>query len=176
MKSQIDTYTEIVSFENIIHSIRGQKVILDYELSKLYQVSTKALNQAVRRNISRFPDDFLFILSKDESASLLRSQFVTLKEKPRGKHNKYNHLAFTEQGIAMLSSILRSERAILVNIQIMRAFSKMRSILVSNIELKEKIDTLEEKYDNHFKIVFTAIRELFNEPDDNKGKIGFDTE
>lgn len=152
--------------------IRGHKVMLDADLAALYGVETKALNQAVRRNIERFPDDFMFQLTSDETAGL-RSQTVTLKT-GRGQHRKYLPFAFTEQGVAMLSSVLKSPRAIQVNIEIMRAFVRLRQMVTSNADLARKLNALERKYDGQFKIVFAAIRELTEPTAKKKGRpIGF---
>jgi len=165
--------------EQTILLIRGHKVILDRDLARLYGVSTKALNQAVKRNVDRFPDDFMFQLTMDEaSAELvpmterLRSQIVTLK-KPRGKHLKYRPYAFTEHGILMLSSVLKSERAVQVNIQIMRTFVRLRELLTSNVELVRRLDDLEESYDENFRVVFKAIRQLMTSPAAKRKPIGF---
>ncbi len=125
--------------------------MLDSTLAELYEVDLKALNQAVKRNLSRFPADFMFQLNAEEAGSL-RSQFVTLKGR-RGTHRKYLPYVFTEQGVAMLSSVLRSERAIRVNIDIMRAFVSLRGLLASNNELAGKLAGLERKYDSQFKVV-----------------------
>ena len=122
-----------------------------------------------KRNQDRFPADFMFELSKEEYDAL-RSQFGTLK---RGEHSKYLPYAFTEQGVAMLSSVLRSKRAVQVNIEIMRAFVRLRQILASNAQLARKLDTLEKKYDTQFKVVFDAIRQLMTPAEPNKRKIGF---
>jgi hypothetical protein len=150
--------------------IRGQKVILDKDLADLYGVGTKVLNQAVRRNRTRFPPDFMFRLTWEEVENP-RSQFVTLKP---GKNIKYLPLAFTEQGVAMLSSVLRSERAVRVNIEIMRAFVQRRQMLSSHADLARKLEALEEKYDAQFKVVFDAIRELMEPPElPGKRRIGF---
>jgi hypothetical protein len=157
--------------ESRILLIRGQKVILDADLAALYEVEAKALNQAVKRNTKRFPEDFMFQLTAEE-AGVLRSQIVTLKT-GRGRHRKYLPYAFTEQGIAMLSSVLRSERAILVNIEIMRAFVRLRQMLVSNAQLARKLAALEGKYDAQFKIVFDAIRKLMIPPEQKRRAIGF---
>ena len=146
--------------------------MLDKDLAELYEVSTKRLNEQVRRNISRFPADFMFQLTKDESSSL-RSQFVTLK---RGGHRKYLPYVFTEQGVAMLSSVINSERAIQVNIAIMRAFVKLRQILSTNKELAGKLKELEhkvEKHDTEIHAIFEAIRQLMAPPDKPKRRIGF---
>jgi hypothetical protein len=149
--------------------IRGHKVMLDQDLAYLYGVATKVLNQAVRRNKSRFPDDFMFQLTREE-ASFLRSQIVTLES----RQIRYLPYAFTEQGVAMLSSVLRSERAVRVNIEIMRAFVQLRQILSSHADLARKLAALEKKYDAQFKVVFDAIRELMapTEPP-RKRRIGF---
>jgi hypothetical protein len=143
--------------ENKILLMRGRKVIFNRDLAALYGVETKALNQAVKRNYQRFPDDFMFRLSSEEARLLSRSQFVTLK---RGQHYKYLPLVFTENGVAMLSSVLNSDRAVQVNIQIMRTFTRLREILATHEELRRKIEQMEKKYDSQFKIVFEAIRQL----------------
>jgi phage regulator Rha-like protein len=161
--------------ERSILLIRGQKVLLDKDLAELYGVSTKRLNEQVRRNRKRFPDDFMFQLTKDE-ADALRSQFATL-EKGRGGHRKYLPYVFTEQGVAMLSSVLNSERAILVNIEIMRAFVRLREILATHKDLARKLEEMEKKYDEQFAMVFRAIRELMAPPEvPPKRRIGFGVE
>lgn len=160
--------------EKKILLIRGEKVMLDSDLAELYGVKARVLNQAVKRNIARFPDDFMFQLSKEEHDAL-RSQFVILK-RGRGAHRKYSPYAFTEQGVAMLSSVLNSDRAIKVNIEIMRAFVRLRKLISSNTELARKLDALEKKYDAQFKIVFDAIRQLMIPPEKSKRKIGFKRE
>ena len=154
--------------------IRGLNVMLDADLARLYGVETKVLNQAVRRNLSRFPPDFMFQLTSSESA-ILRSQFVTLRfgVREHGRHRKYWPFAFTEQGVAMLSSVLRSPRAIAVNIEIMRAFVQLRRMLDSNAELARKLADLERKYDGQFKVVFDAIRQLMAPPVTARRAIGF---
>ena len=152
-----------------IYLIRGTKVMLDSDLAELYGVETRVLKQAVRRNISRFPADFMFELTQKEYQSL-RSQNVTLK---RGQHSKYPPFAFSEQGVAMLSSTLNSERAIQVNIQIMRAFIQLRQMIVSHKDLKKKIAAMEKKYDEQFAIVFEAIKQLLEEDEKPKRKIGY---
>lgn len=151
--------------------VRGQKVMLDNDLAFLYGVSTKRLNEQVRRNLRRFPTDFMFQLTKDEYDAL-RSHFATL-EKGRGRHRKYLPVAFTEQGVAMLSSVLNSERAILVNIAIMRAFVRLRNLLASHKDLARKLEELEKKYDRKFAVVFEAIRQLMQPPEKAKKEIGF---
>jgi hypothetical protein len=153
--------------------LRGQRVMLDSDLAALYGVTTKSLNQAVRRNADRFPPDFMFELTTEE-ARVLRSQTVTLKL-GRGRHRKYQPHAFTEQGVAMLSSVLRSQRAVHVNVEIMRAFVRLRGMLASNAELARKLDALEGKYDSQFRVVFEAIRELMVPPVKVRRRIGFET-
>jgi hypothetical protein len=161
--------------ERKILLIRGHKVMIDRDLAGLYGVETRVLNQAVRRNLDRFPDDFMFRLTKEESDSL-RSQFVTLKN-GRGRHSKYLPYVFTEQGVAMLSSVLNSDRAVHVNIEIMRAFVKLREMLASHKELARKLHALEKKYDSQFRVVFDAIRELMKPPSKgSKKEIGFKRE
>jgi hypothetical protein len=164
--------------EQSILLIRGQKIMLDRDLAYLYGVTTKVLNQAVKRHKDRFPEDFMFQLTMEEAkiwwtevkGGGLRSQIVTLK---RGQHIKYRPYAFTEHGILMLSSVLNSERAVQVNIEIMRAFVRLRRILASHAELARKLDALEKKYDAQFKIVFDAIRQLMKPPESKKRPIGF---
>lgn len=152
--------TSLIPSERIeqrIILIRGQRVMLDYDLASLYGVESKVLNQAVKRNVERFPDDFMFQLSWEEARLISRSQIVTLKQ---GQHRKFRPHAFTEQGVAMLSSVLNSPRAVQVNIAIMRAFVQLRQMLSSNAGLARKLNTLEKKYDAHFRVVFDAIRGL----------------
>ena len=146
--------------------------MLDSDLAELYGVETRSLNQAVQRNKDRFPPDFMFKLNQKEAASLqnLRSQFVILKP---GQHRKYLPYVFTEQGVAMLSSVLRSPRAVQVNIAIMRAFVRLREMLLSNADLARKLNALEAKYDEQFRIVFDAIRELMIPPPATTKRIGF---
>jgi hypothetical protein len=163
---------QIISAEDIvkrIYFLRGVKVMLDRDLAALYEVETKVLKQTVRRNIGRFPPDFMFELNKDENLSL-RSQNVTLK---RGQHSKYLPFAFTEQGVSMLSSVLRSERAVQVNIQIMRTFVKIRQTLQMHVELKQELAELRSQTDERFQIVFTVLDKLVNEGEESKRKIGF---
>ena len=147
--------------------------MLDSALADLYSVELKALNQAVRRNMDRFPQDFMLKLTAAEVQSL-RSQFVTLKT-GRGQHSKYPPYAFTEQGVAMLSSVLRSSRAVRVNIEIMRAFVRLRQVLSANADLARKLKALEKKYDAQFRVVFDAIRELMAPPRPKPRPIGFIT-
>jgi hypothetical protein len=181
----------LVPFERIEQAIlvlRGHKVMLDVDLAVLYGVETKALNRAVKRNSERFPDDFMFQLTEDEVAilrrqfgtsnsegtSALRSQFGTSKGRGGRRYPPY---AFTEQGVAMLSSVLRSKRAVQVNVQIMRTFVKLRRMLATHEDLARKLDALERKYDRQFKAVFDAIRELMTPPDPKpQRRIGFGSE
>ena len=160
----------IERIQNAIYLIRGEKVMLDRDLAALYGVATKVLKQAVRRNIARFPGDFMFVLSRAEFQNW-RSQFVTSKEDRKGL--RYAPMAFTEHGILMLSTVLSSERAIQVNIEIMRAFVRLREILASDAELSRRLDELERKYDRQFKVVFDAIRQLMNPTVRTRKQIGF---
>lgn len=154
--------------ESMIFQVRGKKIMLDSELALLYGVETKVLIQAVKRNKDRFPEDFMFQLTKEEFISL-RSQIVTSNRGGR----RYLPYAFTEQGVAMLSSVLNSNRAILVNIQIIRAFVNLRRIGLTYVELKRKIEAMEKKYDIQFKIVFDALKKLLEPPLKPKPPIGF---
>jgi len=157
--------------EGAILLIRGQKAMLDADLAALYGVETKVLVQAVKRNRERFPEDFMFQLSQEEFA-ILRSQIVTSSEWGGRRYPPY---AFTEQGVAMLSSVLRSQRAIQVNIEIMRTFIRLRKMLAAHAELARKLDALEKKYDAQFKQVFDAIRQLMAPPEQKRRAIGFRT-
>ena len=159
----------VEQIEQKIYFVRGMKVMLDYDLAPLYGIEAKYLKRAVKRNLSRFPRDFMVKLTEQEYDSL-RCQIGTLK---RGQHAKYLPYAFTEQGIAMLSSVLNSERAIQVNIAIMRAFVKLREILLTHKELSRKLNELEKKYDAQFRVVFEAIRRLMKEEEKPKAPIGF---
>jgi len=164
--------------ESKIFMLRGHKVMLSVHLAKLYKVRVKALIQAVKRNVERFPEDFMFQLTWEE-AGLLRSQIVTLNDNDakRGTHLKYPPYAFTEQGVAMLSSVLNSKSAIQVNIAIMRAFVKLRCILTTHKELADKLNELERKFNQHDKdilVIFEAIRQLMEPPPaPPKPRIGF---
>jgi hypothetical protein len=166
----------IERIEQRILLIRDQKVMLDSDLAELYGVETKVLNQAVRRNLGRFPEDFMFQLSEKEHEAL-RSQIVTLKNLGRGQHRKYLPYVFTEQGVAMLSSVLKSDRAVEVNIQIMRTVVKLREILGTHKDLARKLVELEKQYAEHnrkFQLVFDAIRKLMEPPPSpKKRRIGF---
>ncbi|MFN7948190.1 MAG: ORF6N domain-containing protein [Blastocatellia bacterium] len=156
-----------------MHLIRGQKVMLDSDLAELYEVETKVLNQAVKRNLERFPEDFMFQLTTEEAGNL-RSQIVTSSPAHGGR--RYLPYVFTEQGVAMLSSVLRSERAVQVNIAIMRAFVKLRELMTTHRELSDKITALERKYDAHdeqIRKIFEAIRLLLTPPTKAKRPVGF---
>ncbi|TAL32192.1 MAG: ORF6N domain-containing protein [Spirochaetes bacterium] len=155
---------------NKIYLLRGHKVMLDKDLAELYEVETRALNQAVKRNQSRFPEDFMFQLTVDEFDQL-RSQIVTSSWGGTRKPP----FAFTEQGVAMLSSVLTSDRAVQVNIQIMRTFTRLRTMLSSHDDLRRKIESMEKKYDEQFRIVFQAIKRLLADDAKPKRKIGFDS-
>jgi hypothetical protein len=157
--------------EGMILQLRGQKVMLDMDLAALYGVETKALKRAVKRNITRFPDDFMFVLDNKELTAL-RCQIGASKSDPRGGL-RYPPMAFTEQGVAMLSSVLNSERAIAVNIAIMRTFARLRHILASHADLALKLEELEKKYDKQFRVVFDALRELMSPPEPPQKQIGF---
>jgi ORF6N domain len=177
-----------VQVERRIYLIRGEKVMLDYDLAVLYGVDTGALNRAVKRNRERFPEDFMFQLDADEWERLrcqigisnrhpgtvgsdLRFQSGISKNQRGGR--RYLPYAFTEQGVAMLSSVLRSKRAVQVNIAIMRTFVRLREMLLSNADLARKLNALEKKYDAQFKVVFDAIRELMTPPEPPRRQIGF---
>ena len=167
---------QITTIQSKIHEIRGIKVMLDFDLAKLYQVPTKSLNLAVKRNLRRFPEDFMFQLTKSEWESL-RFQFETL-ETGRGKFPKYLPYAFTEQGLAMLSGLLHSETAVEMNISIMRAFVIMRQFALSHKELSEKLVELENLYNRQFKDVYDAINYLLQKDQLqtnqlNRKKIGY---
>lgn len=155
--------------ERTILRLRGHNVMLDADLAAMYRVETRDLVRAVRRNLGRFPADFMFQLTRLEFEDL-RSQFGTSSSWGGRRHLPY---AFTEQGVAMLSSVLRSPRAVKVNIEIMRAFVRLRRLLQSNAELSKKLDELEAKYDAQFKVVFQAIRELMTPPPASSKRIGF---
>lgn len=160
----------IETITNKIHLMRGQKVMLDRDLAELYEVETGQLKRAVRRNIDRFPSDFMFELTKDELENW-RSQFGISNSIKMGL--RHSPMAFSEQGVAMLSSVLNSKRAIQVNIQIMRAFTKLRQMLATHEDLRKKIEEMEAKYDGQFQVVFEAIRQLLEENEKPKRKIGF---
>jgi hypothetical protein len=156
--------------ERRILVVRGHRVLLDSDLATLYEVPTRRLNEQVRRNLARFPPDFMFVL-KPEEAEALRSQSATSKAGRGGR--RYLPMVFTEQGVAMLSSVLRSPRALHVNIGIMRAFVKLRELLASHHDLAQRLEALERKYDAQFRVVFDAIRDLLREPTPSGRRIGF---
>lgn len=173
MKSHTGTSNLVIPPDRIerrILLIRSQKVMLDADLAELYSVETKVLNRAVRRNLDRSLKDFMFQLTQEEFEGL-RFHFGTSNEGRGGR--RYPPLAFTEQGVAMLSSVLRSHRAVQVNIAIMRAFVKLREMLASHRDLARRLDEIEKKYDAQFKVVFDAIRELMKPPEKPRPKIGF---
>jgi len=161
--------------EQIILLIRGEKVMLDSDLAALYGVTTKALVQAVKRNISRFPEDFMFQLTPEEFADL-RSQIVTSSSGEEWGGRRYAPYAFTEQGVAMLSSVLKSQRAIQVNIEIMRAFVRMRRMIASHEELARRLDELEARYDARFRFIFDALRKMMQPPATKHRRVGFQVE
>jgi len=159
------------TIERHIYTIRGERVMLDSDLAALYGVETKALNQAARRNLDRFPPDFMFALTLEEVGNL-RSQSVTSSLEHGG--SRYLPHAFTEQGVAMLSSVLRSSRAAAVNVEIMRAYVRLRALLATHADLALKLEALEQKYDGQFRVVFDAIRQLMSPEDSEERKrIGY---
>lgn len=160
----------IAKIENKILLFRSCNIMLDSDLADLYGVETKVLVQAVKRNIDRFPDDFMFQLTKEEFDNL-RSQSVTSRQWGGRRYPPY---AFTEQGVAMLSSVLKSKRAVQVNIEIMRAFVRLRELLATNDKLARKLNELEKRYDAQFKVVFDAIRKLMQPPVKKTRMIGFE--
>lgn len=168
---------EIVVQKNVIEGkiylIRGHKVMLDRDLAQLYEVETRVLNQAVRRNIERFPEDFMFALTRDEIMKI--SQIVISSGTDSNRTLKFSKrvMVFTEHGVSMLSSVLNSPKAIQVNIQIMRTFAKIREMMIQHKDLSRRLDALEKKYDSQFKVVFDAIRQLMTPPVTKKGQIGF---
>ena len=165
--------TSIIPVERIqqcIYLVRKQKVMLDKDLAALYGVTTKRLNEQVQRNIDRFPSDFMFQLNDDETR-VLRSQFATSKKGRGGR--RYNPYAFTEQGVAMLSSVLRSKRAAQVNIAIMRTFVQLRRILADNALLRRKIEAMERKYDEKFQLVFAVLQHMVKVDKKSKTRLDF---
>ena len=158
----------LANLEQQILFLRGQKLMLSTDLAKLYEVEPRVLNQAVKRSLERFPEDFMFQLTQGEFANLKSQSVISSWGGSRALP-----YAFTEQGVAMLSSVLNSPRAILVNIAIMRAFVKLREILASHQDLAKKLDSMERKYDAKFKVVFDAIRELMQPPSKPRPRIGF---
>ncbi|MBN2419648.1 MAG: ORF6N domain-containing protein [Deltaproteobacteria bacterium] len=168
-KDKVPAAVELI--QEKIAIIRGERVMLDYDLAALYGLETKQLKRAVRRNIERFPEDFMFKLTEVEFDDL-RSQFGTSS----WGGTRYMPMAFTEQGVAMLSSVLNSRRAIEVNILIMRAFVKIRQMVASHKDLVRKINEMENKYDHQFQLVFEAIKALMKEEEKPKRRIGFQVE
>jgi hypothetical protein len=169
--SRAGSLIPVERIERAILLIRGQKVMLDRDLAALYGVGTGVLNQAVSRNRKRFPDDFMFQLSAEELADW-KSQFVI--SNPSAKMSvRRRPYAFTEQGVAMLSSVLRSDRAVQVNVEIMRTFVRFRELISSHKELARRLDELERKYDDKFRVVFDAIRQLMAPPAGKRRPIGF---
>lgn len=154
---------------NYIYFIRGEKVMLDVDLARLYDTETRILKQAVRRNINRFPKDFMFVLTDKEVERVVSQNVIPSKSYFGGAFP----FAFSEQGVAMLSSVLTSERAIHVNIAIMRTFVQLRKLLQSHKDLADKVDKLEQKYDNQFKIVFSALKQLIKEEGKPRSRIGY---
>lgn len=164
-----DQIIPVQLIERRIYFVRGQKIILDADLAELYGVTTGNLNKAVKRNLRRFPADFMFKLTADETKSLL---FQIGRPKGRGGRQTLPH-AFTEQGVAMLSTVLSSDQAIDVNIAIMRAFVHLREMVATHKDLALKLEEMEKKYDSQFQAVFTAIRELMSEPEPEPKQVGF---
>jgi hypothetical protein len=165
---------EIISTKEIItqiFQIRGAKVMLDFHLATLYEVETRVLKQQIKRNIDRFPEDFMFQLSESEWKELITNcdNLGSVKFSPA------TPFAFTEQGVAMLSGVLRSQRAVQVNISIMRAFVRMRQLMEENKELKKKLDEMESKYDKQFRVVFEALRKLIEKKKEPLKPVGFKT-
>ena len=170
--SKAEALVPVELIERRIYLIRGTKVMLDRDLAGLYQVETSYLNRQVKRNVDRFPADFMFQLTTRE-AEALRCQFGISNATGRGGR-RYLPYAFTQEGVAMLSGVLRSERAVLVNVAIMRAFVRLREIVVTNKDLADRLDSLEKKYDSRFRVVFDAIRKLMEPPaNPNRKHIGF---
>jgi flagellar capping protein FliD len=154
---------------SLIYFIRGEKIMLDTDLAKLYDVETRVLKQAVRRNLDRFPEDFMFELSNEEIDRMVSQNEIPSKQIFGGA----KPFAFTEQGIAMLSSVLNSKIAIQVNIAILRTFVKLRQLLKDHKDLADKIERLEQKYDQQFKVIFTAIKQMLKEDSKPRPRIGF---
>ena len=170
--SEVIKITETL-IESKIYFIRGQKVMLDNDLAEMYGVETRVLKQAVKRNIDRFPEDFMFEMTIEEAENLSRSQIVILK---RGQNIKFKPFAFTEHGVLMLSSVLRSEQAVQVNIQIMRVYIKMKELLVMHKDILLKLEKLENRTDKHdadIKLIFDYIKKLIEHPKEKTQRIGF---
>lgn len=152
--------TAIDHIEELIFVIRGKRILLDHDLARLYGVATFNLNKAVKRNANRFPNDFMFQLTNQELANLIFQNGISSRRSHGGRRTP--PLAFTQEGVAMLSSVLRSDRAVTVNIAIMRAFVRLKELVTQNKDVAKRLDELENKYDSQFKAVFTAIRELMS--------------
>lgn len=168
-KTGLKTIIDERIIERRIFILRGKKVMLGHDLAELYGVETRMLNQAVKRNLERFPEDFMFQLTHKE-----KSRVITICDNlPKIKFSPANPYVFTEHGILMLSSVLTSNRAIQVNIHIMRTFTKLREMLAGHVKLKRKIEAMEKKYDYQFKIVFDTIKKLLDPPEKPKNPIGF---
>jgi len=166
--------TSLEQLEKFILTIRGQRVMLDSDLAKIYGVSTKHLNQQVKRNLERFPQDFMFQLTEIEE-EYLRSQFVTSKPGRGGR--RYLPYVFTEHGALMLANVLNSSTAVAASIQVVRAFIRLRQMMISHTELAQKLEALEKKYDSQFKVVFDALKQLMTLPPETpKRRIGFHSE
>jgi hypothetical protein len=161
---------DLMVIQDKVFTIRGYRVMLDFDLAEMYEIETKALKQAVRRNVDRFPDDFMFELTHEEH-KFLRSQFVTLPG--RGNYSKYLPFAFTEQGVAMLSSVLKSKKALTVNIMIMRAFVLIRQHYLDSSELRERIDKIEGEMKVKFNDIHQALNYLLEPPQSERKSIGF---
>jgi predicted amino acid-binding ACT domain protein len=181
--NKASSLSSILKINQIIHTVRGQRVILDSDLAWIYGVPTKALNQAVKRNADRFPDDFAFQLTKKEAAIFLKSQIVTSKETgdrsqfvtglQKHRDPKYRPYAFTEHGALMAANILRTAQAVEMSVFVVRAFVRLRQWLANYSELSRRLEEMEKKYDAQFKIVFDAIRQLMVPPAPKKKEIGF---
>ena len=158
--------------DSLIYEVRGHKVVLDVDLAELYGVETRSLNQAVKRNADRFPDSFMFALTKEEAREwkLLRSHNVILQ---KGRHIKHLPHAFTEHGVLMAANVLKSTKAVDVSIQIIEAFVRIKKMLVSHVDLARKVDAMEKKYDKNFKVVFDALRQLIAPSEPKRKQIGF---
>lgn len=173
-ETEIELVLNVDSIKEKIYFIRGEKVMLDRDLAMLYQVDTRQLNRAVRRNLDRFPDDFMFTMTKEEMQNWM-CQFGTSNSSLKQGLRK-PPLAFTEQGIAMLSSVLNSQRAIQINIQIIRIFTKLRRMIDAYKELREKVEEMEKNNETNFREIFRVIRLLIKEDEKTKNKIGFRVE
>lgn len=167
--AEAQSLVPVERIERTILVLRGEKVILDADIAGLYGVETKTLVRAMKRNLERFPKDFMFQLTPEE-VERLRYQIGTSNGRGGRRYRPY---AFTEQGVAMLSSVLRSEQAVLVNVEIMRAFVRLRQVMNSRSDLMRRLDDLEQRYDAHFKVVFDALRQLMAAPEPSSRRIGF---